>query len=316
LIRATAGENISFVDDKAVRKYIERLVTLGRSLGDGDAAKAATRREYVRSLVALAEHLDSPAPEPNLDAFRKIVMPNVDAIMRVVAGAQFLRFRALDATNRMAIDALGDPIDLLGLLGRERDEVAHTQLLANFLNTTGSAPFPELARHCGDALEALLKSASAEPTRPLGLGRASAQSEMVVGSLGRVDLVLKSPLSVVFVEAKIDAEERDSQLDDYGQALETEAYGNVERILVFLTARQEQRSNTKRNHIHITFADLMLSWLPLASSSLPGAIDLRKYLKTIAVHICGIASRGSFDQWPTHVQRECLEVLEKRGTNQ
>jgi hypothetical protein len=85
-------------------------------------------------------------------------------------------------------------------------------------------------------------------------------------------------------------------------------------VLVFLTARtrEEQPSATSRPHVHLTFQDLLLAWLPLGRIHRPGAVELRSYLKTVAVHLCDVAAQGPFEDWPLHVQRKCLDMLEQQ----
>ena len=300
------------------RAYVEHLVDFGRRLKPVAADDLGQRRAFVEKLLQLSKGLATPQPAPLADvqAFRDRIMPNIATIMRVVAGAQALRRRSLGEDERAALEVLGVPHDLLGLIGEERSEVAHTTTLGAFLNTARSAPFPALARVCAAKLEELLREARARdggsPLPALRLDESDVDCEYALPTGDRVDVVLESPAAVVFVEAKIGAEARERQLDDYADALDARgAFDSRHRVLVFLTVRPDQSAGTQRDHVHVTFAGLLRAWLPLASGGMRGADDLARYLKTIAVHLCSIAARGAFDEWPLHVQRRCLAFLEK-----
>jgi len=303
------------------RAYVEQIVAFGKQLKPAAVDDLDRRRAFVEELVRLSRDLVAlpPVPATNIEAFRERIMPHVDSIMRVVAGAQALRRRALNEEQRAAIDVLSVPGDLLGLLGQERSEVAHTAALGAFLNTEPRSPFPALAQACAREFEEVLRDAHSRnggsPLPALRLDESHVDCEHALPTGDRVDVVLESRAAIVFVEAKIDAEARERQLDDYADALDARAkFDPRHRVLVFLTVRANQAAGTTRVHVHVTFLDLLRAWLPLAAGGMRGAHDLARYLKTIATHLCSIASRGAFDEWPLHVQRRCLEFLEKGTT--
>jgi hypothetical protein len=302
------------------REYVERLVAYGNSLDSAKGADPKARRAFVESLIAFASGLapdviDDGANGAELGAAFDLVRKNSQRLMRVIAGANALRFRELDPQNRAAIDALSSAGDLLGLSDQGRSETAHTALLARFLDTSPASPFPELAGLCANKLEALLVESLpliGIPYTELELAKAQSRAELGLVSGGRVDVALLGSRTVVYIEAKIDAAEGAGQLDEYGEALEA-SYPDHQRVLAFLTARSEQLSATQRPHVHITFRDILLAWLPVATSSLRGAVELRLYLKSIAVHLYAVAAAGPFSEWPLHTQRACLDLIEKAG---
>jgi hypothetical protein len=291
------------------REFVEKLLELGAPLVPTSASGTQAARAYVERLVELSHGL-GPRPDASdadLEPFRTEVMPHVDAIVRVVAGAQALRRRGLGARRRAAIEALGGSVDWLALLGQQRDEVTHTRLLAAFLDARGGGS--PAAGACAARFEALLRRKH-PALGELGLDDGHAQAERILGEGGRVDVAIESDRAVVFVEAKIDAEERAFQLDDYARALDSPTLGARTRVLVFLTARDDHRSRSEVPHVRITFRELLLAWLPVATDGAASCDALRQYLKAVAV-LVGVAAAGPFDMWPLGVQRACLELFEK-----
>ncbi|HWZ89179.1 MAG TPA: PD-(D/E)XK nuclease family protein [Polyangiaceae bacterium] len=289
------------------------LVTLSQRREPEAARHEKARRQFVERLLALSK----PPPtverekEDDLELFRDRVMPHVESIMRVVVGAQALRRRELDWRTRAAIDALGATSDLFELLGLERDEVTYTRAIAAFLNAREPCRYPGLSSDCGGRFESLLRRKNPN-LGDLALNRAYSEAERTLGREGRVDIALESDAAVVFIEAKIGAEERANQLDDYSRELTPSRLGGRQGVLVFLTARKDQVSQSAVPHIHICFEELLLAWLPLVLGEQRHG-DLRHYLKAIAVHLAGVAARGPFELWPISTQRACLELLEKEG---
>jgi hypothetical protein len=297
------------------RQFVEELVALSQQREPNIARNEKARRHFVERLLALSKPLPPVEQEKkdNLGLFRDHVMPHVESIMRVVVGAQALRRRELDWRTRAAIDALGATSDLFELLGLERDEVTYTRAIAAFLNTREPCMYPGLARECGARFESLLRRKNPN-LGDLNLDRAYSEAERTLGRAGRVDVALESDAAVVFIEAKIGAEERVNQLDDYSRELTSSRLGGRQGVLVFLTARKDQVSQSEAPHVHILFHELLLAWLPLVLGEQPHG-DLRLYLKAIAVHLAGVAARGPFELWPISTQRACLELLEKEGVD-
>jgi hypothetical protein len=290
---------------------VEHLVALERRREPEATRSGATRRQFVEHLLELSRPSRAVADDSDdkLDLFRKNVMLNLESIMRVVVGAQALRRRQLDWRARAAIDALGGTSEPFELLGLERDEVTYTRAIAAFLNTREPCMYPRLAKDCGARFESLLRRKDPN-LGALALDGAYSEAERTLGSAGRVDVALESDAAVVFIEAKIGAEERANQLDDYSRELTPSRLGKRHGVLVFLTARKDQASQTTVPHIHILFRELLLAWLPLVLGEQPHG-DLRLFLKAIAVHLAGVAARGPFEIWPIGTQRACLELLEK-----
>lgn len=296
-----------------VRRFVEELVTLSQQHEPDVARREIDRRQFVERLLVFSRPLPTGGQEKedNLDSFRERMMPHVESIMRVVIGAQALRRRELDWRTRAAIDALGATSDIFELLGLERDEVTYTRAIASFLNTRPPCRYPGLSSQCGARLESLLRRKNPN-LGELRLAQACSKAEQTLGRAGRVDVALESTAAVVFIEAKIGAEERANQLEDYSRELDPSRLGGRQGVLVFLTARKDQVSPTATPHVHIFFHELLLAWLPLVLGDQP-SIDLRLYLKAIAVHLAGVAARGPFEIWPVSTQRACLDLLEKEG---
>lgn len=300
-----------------VRQYVETIARMGARLRHPeDVDRGARRRAFVVRLLKLQR--GAPTPERDLgstalDAFRKQVMPRHEALMAAVRSGIQDRRGALPASAKQQICALEAAVDVLGLVRAPRDEVTHTRLIADLLGAARSTP-PPVRVACIRALGRLLRSRATAAALVPAVEDARAQSEVWVSSERRVDLVLTSPSAKIFIEAKIDAGEGAGQLDAYANALASSLAAGQRGLLVFLTARTDQAHSTSQPHVHITFQDLLVSWLVAASecTAAEGAV-LMAYLKSVAVHVCGVAGDGLFDAWPVHIQRRCLALYEKAG---
>ena len=98
--------------------------------------------------------------------------------------------------------------DYLGVLGRHRDELAHSRMLAWLLDPC--------ARHgLGTrVLAGVLRHASPDATLPLGLERVNVFTEVVLGD-GRLDIVVDAPSLYLVIENKVDAHEGEGQCAYY-----------------------------------------------------------------------------------------------------
>jgi hypothetical protein len=277
-------------------EYLEELVRLGRQLRPDAAAKAAAARQT------------ADTSENGLRLFKEI---DVDRIMRVVAGAQALGLRQLERPRRRALGCLEVPTDSLGALGLGHDELAHTRLIASFMGADTGTP-PQIAAGCtARFVELIMSRFTGDESMVMNaadLVAARVQAERSLGADSRVDVALESSTALLFVEAKIYAKERASQLDDYWTHLRSHGRGR-KTAMVFLTWRSDQRASSQAPHVHTTFRDLLQAWLPVAANERDEADDLCRYLKAIALHLYGAAARGRFESWPLHVQRKALKLV-------
>ena len=159
------------------------------------------------------------ASEQELDdgaeAFRRILRPNVRDIMWRVAGATLERRRQLGPEARDALRVLEVSPDLLGPLGYSRTEVAHSRALSFFLDPSRSG---EVGRECLAAFVDVVMQAGDNDAdeEPPDVSGAAVEAERDVAPWGRVDISIASPNSLVFVEVKVDADERPNQLARHG----------------------------------------------------------------------------------------------------
>jgi hypothetical protein len=186
-------------------------------------------------------------------------------------------------------------VDLLGVAGRERDEVCHTQVIASLLN-------PSRSGDLGVALlRALLKAAGPTPEDwPDDVLRKAIvlaeEQQSVRGRDIRLDVVVRvgegQNSLLVVIENKVDARDAENQLDGYAEWAAAEAVD--ERLLVYLTPRGTEPSKLKGKHTWRTmsYSDLAVAWrqvLAQSRSGDPWVETLRLYLATITRHIWGIS---------------------------
>ena len=298
-------------------EYIEALTRLAGALGPQRPPGDAERTAYISKLVGLAAKLktaDDAEDDSALTAFRTVLKPNARDIMWRVAGATLERRRSLPSTSRQALHVLEVAPDLLGPLGCARTEVAHSGALAFFLDPTAAG---DLGTACLEAFVGLVvaptTSAEGSDDLPdtLDLTGAKVTAERGLGRHGRVDVSIEAPKALVFIEVKVGASEGPDQLARYGKALD-ELSGDRDTLLVFLTLDEEATTSTTRAYRHITFRDVLRTWLPIAASShSEGVAYLSMYLKTIAQHLEQLAGAGEFDRWNLHTQRAALEFIKR-----
>jgi hypothetical protein len=292
--------------------YIQALVRLAETLGPADSADYADRSTYLTRLVAFAAKLkvsEQQAADAGLEAFRRVLKANARDILWRVAGATLERRRLLPVASQDALRTLGLAPDLLGPLGFARTELAHSSALAFFLDPTRSG---SLGTECLSAFVELVVDSGDDQAEqePPDLTAVRVTSERSLGRWGRVDISIDGPRVLILVEVKVDAKEGPQQIPRYTNAI-NELAGDRQALLVFLTHDREQ-TGVGDAHRHITFADVLRVWLPIATTQRsPEATYLAMYMKTIAQHLQGLAGEGGFDRWDLHTQRAALAFIER-----
>lgn len=106
--------------------------------------------------------------------------------------------------------------DFLGVLGRHRDELMHSRMIAWLLDPC--------ARHGlgSRVLAELLEEVFESPWSGSGLARARTRCEVALVS-GRLDIVLEAPGLYLVIENKVDAEEGEEQCAYYSTHLRADA---------------------------------------------------------------------------------------------
>lgn len=259
-------------------------------------AMSAEHRQFIDRLLELELGIAPSEPEPDgLDDFRRRIMGRWENLRWRILGATGARLRDLSPVQHTLLHALQGSPDLLSPLERDRDEVSHTRLIAWFLDQDGP-----VGEHCRRALARQLGLDA--DTELLGVG-----TEVVVSKGCRVDLVLETRRHLIYIEAKVDADERPDQLADYHRALAAQA-GKRQPVLVFLTVDAPEHASTA--HHPLSFAELLASWLPAVL--LPGADAqyLTAYLVSVARSLCEAAEPGPFATWPLSTQHRMLDLLD------
>lgn len=266
------------------------------------------RTEFYRGVAALW----TANPQPNgaddpvaIDAFRRLVINDPDALRRRILGFNALRWKRLPVESRRALEVLGGTPDLLGPLGCLRHEPSHTQVLAHILDPARS---PDIAPSLLRALLLLASVPAEDLPDDWSRGDVRVEAEAWLPHAGRVDLRVTLPAAVVLIEVKVDSEEGDGQLTKYSQALSA-TKGTRNGYLVYLTLPSGKRSSSGVAHQHIHFVDVMLRWLPHARHDGQEPGYLARYVKSVAL-LCGAAGRGSFEEWTFSTQSAALALVE------
>lgn len=264
--------------------------------------------DYLRELARRASTLEAPAPvvDQDLDLFRRLVMARPEDLRRRLFGANFQRLRDLDREQRASLRTLEISPDLLSPLGELRYEPAHSRLLGYFLDRRR---LPGLAEPLLEAMLDMIE-APAEVVDSDNVAAAEVSTEVVIRG-GRVDLEIKTETLLAFIEVKVDASEGPSQLQRYRTALDAKAGGRA-KVLAFLTLPGAKGPPTGLSCVHITFAELLSRWLPLARSHDDASGYLARYLSSVA-RLLGYAGQGPFEKWTFADQRRALDFVSYIG---
>ena len=277
------------------REFVTKLVVLAQQSNVPSTRKA----EFLSKLVKLAGALGPPAAPAvgDLATFQTVIIENWDNIRWRLLGTTTDRMQGLAEPQRAILRILEEAPSLLGPLDDSRTETTHTRLIGWFVSREDAA-----GRYCRRSLMAYL-----------GIGepdRARVQTEVLVAAGCRVDVVVETPKSVAYIEAKVDAVERSAQLDDYDVVLRSvAAKQGLDPVLAFLTLDENDPSTSAAPHIHLTFRDLLRLWLP--GTLLRGAtgVYLGCYLATVARNLCRLSGAGPFERWSLQNKHRTLKLL-------
>lgn len=202
----------------------------------------------------------------------------------------FENLREAAETNGRDPSMLG--VDLLGVMGRERDETAHTQVLASLID---KAPF---SLRLLDGLGAAARQSRIDTSR--GKPIVLAEHGVRAGETDRrLDLLIEvggeDGRLVVVVENKIDAKDFEGQLDDYASWARSRS--SQEPLLIFLTPRGDPPTMALQpgDWEPVGYMRLLVEWRrvlrDVESAPGPWVEVLRLYLATLAKHICKVCPR-------------------------
>jgi len=271
-------------------------VVVGATSGGDDRSQ----RAFLDGFLALAG-VDQPE-EPANEEFRRVVIDRWQFIRWRIEGAVSAGFAGLDLDQHRALRLLEDTPSLLHPLGRERDELTHSALLAWSLERTGEL---------GESLRAAFLDA-------LGLEYPTAgwqvRTESVLGPRCRVDVDITVPgIWRCLVEVKVDAGERDPQLDDYRQHLDHHcSMTETDGTLVFLTTDGRPGISEAR-HKSLSFRELLRRWLLLTDRPEPEARYLRQWLRTLAREFYELVVVGPAPTWAFSTRVRALDFLQSLG---
>jgi hypothetical protein len=234
------------------------------------------------------------------EAFRRTIIPRWSDLLARSRAAVADELASLSPTRRAWLGVFEQEPSLLGPLGRGRDENLHSSALAWLLGRE-------------DATGTWLRAAW---LRLLGVDAPvegwSVAREVAVANGCRVDLHLEVPRAwACFVEAKVDAGEREHQLLDYATALRGRAqHEGVTTTLVFLTL--DGRAPTDAvDAVRVRYEDVLVAFLPATSQPTPTARFLCLWLASVARDLYRAAGEGPVHAWKPHHRSRTLAVLHR-----
>ncbi len=208
-----------------------------------------------------------------------------------------MELKTLPAGVHRCLRALEDTRSLLGPLEIAEHEPTHTRILAHTLrlNTPlGAALRDSFAKLVGANL---LES------------QWHVRAESTVGPGCRVDVDVHVPgVWRCFIEAKVRADERESQLADYATHLANRARPDEATTLVYLTVdRQPARPEIRL--VRLTWGELAVAWLPMVLGTEPDAGWIRAWLTGIVTDVYEAAADGPFATWDTATRVRVLDLF-------
>jgi hypothetical protein len=234
----------------------------------------------------------------DLDHFRSLVQTDLGAFLRTLDAPFEARRLALSSHALSQLAVLETTPDLFGPLDHIRAETLHTRVVAWALSPHRLGP--GLGVEPLRAFLSLLardEESGVNPEWADGAAHVVARPEWHVSGCGRIDVWLELPDAVFAIEAKVDAELRLRQLEDYQRAAERPSRGRKGHV-VFLTLDPNNPASSPPTH-RITFADLLTAWLPLAAAGRTGEhLYLGAWLRTLAHHLYPVSGSGPFHSWP------------------
>jgi hypothetical protein len=276
----------------------EKLVTqaFGRVRPDVLAAHEASLTEHrserfarLRDDVLQAWEDEVVGREVALTAGFEPVLQRLADLARVGVN-RFEEWRLAVEASKRDPSLLG--VDLLGVMGRERDETAHTQVLASLIDR---APFSSrlLDRLGAAAGQSKIDTSKGKPSvlaeHGVRAGEADRRLDLLIEVGGEDDRL------VVVVENKIDAKDSEGQLDDYASWARSRS--SQEPLLVYLTPRGDPPTMAQQAGVWVpvSYMRLLEEWRRVLRDEErtpgPWVEVLRLYLATLARHICGVRLR-------------------------
>jgi hypothetical protein len=267
-----------------MRSFVEGLVALWRARN----AEVYGRARWVGGLTARgARLLALRSDPPGLQRFREQVLVDRRAFEERVSRRVDDRLQALGEPGRRWLALLETEPDLLGPLGTLRAEAAHARALAWARGGASHRP-GGLGREPLRAFLILLRERGcgfAEDALERDLTDVTVTTGLPVPRLGRAELRLGFPdLGELVVALEIDPVEQE-QPAVRGRG-----------AMVSLTVSGEASADD--GAIPVRFEELLRAWLPVAGAGESGEHDyLRRYLKSVAVGLCGLSGEGPCEAW-------------------
>jgi hypothetical protein len=252
-----------------------------------------THRAFLDGLLARA----APPPTDPHRLFRERIIDRWDDIVVRVEGRLAMELRTLPDDVHRCLRALEDTRSLLGPLGIADHEPTHTRILAHALRL--DTPLGATLKRC------FARLVGANPPEK----RWHVRAESTVGPRCRVDVDVHVPGAWrCFIEAKVRADERASQLDDYAKCLAASARPDEAATLVFLTV-DRQLPRPALRLVRLTWGELAAAWLPLVLGTEPDAGWIRAWLTGIVTDVYEAADDGPFATWDTATRVRALDLF-------
>ncbi len=204
---------------------------------------------------------------------------------------EFVRSHLKDLKDRLPDDPFLCPISLFRTMDYGRLETAHTRALAWLLNPQGEHGFGNKLLH------ALLQRLSGD-FGSAGFLVSKVDSKVMIGSsnaLGRLDVLVEGTWHdekrkgwMLAIEAKVDAQEGDGQLEKYDRWIDSHAAGR-EILRVFLTIDGRAPDSGGEEWELLSFLELVRIFRSAYNELVnePGFHYLRFYLAGVLQDVCG-----------------------------
>jgi hypothetical protein len=283
------------------------------------------RKEAIARFVAFGRgHRRAREPEIDdadprlLEQFTERVMSNPDEYLSRLVDSVEARRRGLSPDAQTQIAALEDALDLFGPLAFERKETAYSRVLAWALSPSSNGQLGEapLAALLG-AVER--KQGAAHPADRIDADWAhhfedgDAVAEHCIPG-GRIDVWLSLPDACIAIETKIGHSERDNQAAEYHRYAKLVARATKHRRSYLVWLSLEEPDKVRHVHaINLTWKDLLVAWLPIATGTSSDHRYLGAYLRSIAQHLVELADDGPFSTWGPSRQEKVLSLFSERS---
>lgn len=160
--------------------------------------------------------------------------------------------------------------DFLGVLGRHRDELTHSRMIAWLLDPCAPHGFGT------SILEELLATLHGHSPVAPGLARVRTRCEVQLVD-GRLDVVVEGPGLYLVIENKVDADESDEQCTYYSQHLRLDSLC----ILLSPDGRESRTASTFKPLKYSKFADIIDQAMTRSPRSSNGREIVEDYLRTL-----------------------------------